>query len=39
VPGYGNQTTVNVTNNYPQAEPTSRTVNRGLQYASVLGLA
>ncbi|MEV4806760.1 hypothetical protein AB0K18_42770 [Nonomuraea sp. NPDC049421] len=30
--------TVNVTNNYPQAEPTSRTVNRGLQYASMLGL-
>jgi hypothetical protein len=37
--GYGHQTTVNVTNNFPQAEPTSKTVNKGLRYASVLGLA
>ncbi|MFC7641438.1 hypothetical protein ACFQX6_10955 [Streptosporangium lutulentum] len=28
------QVTVHVTNNYPQAEPTSKTVNRGLQYAA-----
>ncbi|MEU4511782.1 hypothetical protein AB0G05_20000 [Nonomuraea wenchangensis] len=35
---YGNQTVVNVTNNYPLSEPTSKTVNKGLQYASVLGL-
>ncbi|TMR97531.1 hypothetical protein [Nonomuraea basaltis] len=35
----GGQVTVNVTNHFPQAEPTSRTVNRGLQYAAVLGLA
>ncbi|MGW4639548.1 phage tail protein [Sphaerisporangium sp. NPDC004334] len=36
---YQNTTTVHVTNHYPQAEPTSRTVNRGLQYAAVVGLA
>jgi TP901 family phage tail tape measure protein len=29
-------TTINVTNVYPQAEPTSKTVNRGLQYAAAL---
>ncbi|MCP3799739.1 hypothetical protein NLX83_10765 [Allokutzneria sp. A3M-2-11 16] len=28
---------VHVTNHYPQAEPTSTTVNRGLQYAGALG--
>ncbi|GAA0934969.1 hypothetical protein [Nonomuraea longicatena] len=35
VPG---SVTVNVTNIHPQAEPTSRTVNRGLQYAATIGL-
>ncbi|SDD86761.1 phage tail protein [Actinokineospora iranica] len=29
---------VHVTNHYPQAEPTSTTVNRGLQYAGALGV-
>jgi len=27
---------VNVTNHYPQAEPTSRTVNRALQLAALM---
>ncbi|MEV6033981.1 hypothetical protein AB0L65_22710 [Nonomuraea sp. NPDC052116] len=40
VPGaYGNHTTVYVTNNYLVGEPTSKTANKGLPYASVLGLA
>ncbi len=39
VGGRVSHTTVNVTNHYPQAEPTSRTVNRGLQVAAVIGLA
>ncbi|MEU1883434.1 hypothetical protein ABZ470_39525 [Streptosporangium sp. NPDC020072] len=34
----GGPVTVHVTNHYPQAEPTSRTVNRGLQYAAMVGL-
>ncbi|WP_433235541.1 phage tail protein [Streptosporangium sp. CA-135522] len=38
VPQSAAQVTVHVTNNYPQAEPTSRTVNRGLQYAAAVGL-
>lgn len=29
---------INVTNHYPQAEPTSLTVNRGLQYAAAMGV-
>ncbi|MFD0659772.1 phage tail protein [Thermocatellispora tengchongensis] len=29
---------VNVTNHYPQAEPTSVTVNRGLQYVGAMGV-
>ncbi len=29
---------VNVTNHYPVAEPTSVSVNRGLQYAGALGV-
>ncbi|GGU85642.1 hypothetical protein GCM10010178_89750 [Lentzea flava] len=29
---------VHVTNHYPQAEPTSTTVNRSLQYAGALGV-
>ncbi|PRX90819.1 phage tail protein [Allonocardiopsis opalescens] len=33
----GSGVVVNVHNQYPQAEPTSTTVNRGLQYASSLG--
>lgn len=37
--GYGNHTTVHVTNDHPVSEPTSKTVNKGLPYASVLGLA
>lgn len=33
----GRQTVVQVTNHYPQAEPTSVTTNRALQYAAALG--
>ena len=33
----GRQTLVQVTNHYPQAEPTSITTNRALQYAAALG--
>ncbi|MEU7891689.1 hypothetical protein AB0B45_02365 [Nonomuraea sp. NPDC049152] len=32
------RTVVNVTNHYPQAEPTSVTVNRGLQYVGAMGV-
>ncbi|MER6171366.1 hypothetical protein [Streptosporangium sp. NPDC001681] len=32
------RTVVNVVNHYPQAEPTSVTVNRGLQYTGALGV-
>ncbi|GGK90165.1 hypothetical protein Ppa06_58290 [Planomonospora parontospora subsp. parontospora] len=31
-------TSIHVVNHYPQAEPTSTTVNRGLQYAGALGV-
>ncbi|GAB3459242.1 phage tail protein [Actinophytocola sediminis] len=34
----GARTVVHVTNHYPQAEPTSTTVNRSLQYAGALGV-
>lgn len=32
------RTVVNVTNHYPQAEPTSVSVNRGLQYVGAIGV-
>jgi phage-related minor tail protein len=34
----GKAVNINITNNYPQAEPTSVTQNRGLQYAASLGV-
>lgn len=37
--GQGQRMEVNVTNVYPQAEPTSVTTNRALDHAAVLGLA
>lgn len=36
--GNGRTTNINVVNHYPKSEPTSRTVNDGLEYAAALGL-
>ena len=36
--GPGREVTIQITNHYPQAEPTSVTTNRALQYAAALGV-
>jgi phage-related protein len=36
--GPGGGVTINITNHYPQAEPTSVTTNKALQYAAALGV-
>ncbi|MGN9844868.1 hypothetical protein ACTMTI_42745 [Nonomuraea sp. H19] len=36
--GDGRQIHMVINNHYPQAEPTSKSMNRGLQYAAAVGL-